>query len=163
MLKAQILSWEAVAPYNSYDSILEIPNGNNSYQNAWLTLQLRVKLNFVDSKNPLPGLTVFQGGIWYARDSVGYLFPLMDWPSHLTARFQSEFAERAEKTWNSQFMLITPRNYSGFGLSVFCKRRHCAAKRALPLSNVVDFWHGSAPQHITGGGTNARRGSTSND
>ncbi len=121
MLKAQILSWEAVAPYNSYDSILEIPNGNNSYQNAWLTLQLRVKLNFVDSKNPLPGLTVFQGGIWYARDSVGYLFPLMDWPSHLTARFQSEFAERAEKTWNSQFMLITPRNYSDLDYQCFAR------------------------------------------
>jgi hypothetical protein len=121
MLKAQILSSEAVAPYNSYDSILEIPSGNNSDENAWLTLQLRVKLNFVDSKNPLPGLSVFQGGIWYARDHDGYLFPLIDWPSHLTARFQSEFAQQAEKTWNWQFMLITPRNYSDLDYRCFAR------------------------------------------
>jgi hypothetical protein len=121
MLKAQILSSEAVAPYNGYDSILEFPNGNNSNENAWLTLQLRVKLNFVDSKNPLPGLTVFQGGIWYARDHNGYLFPLLDWPSHLMARFQSEYAQRAEKTWNWQFMLITPRNYSDLDYQCFAR------------------------------------------
>jgi len=119
MLKAQILSSEALPPYNTYDSILEIPNGNNSHQNAWLTLQLRVKLNFVDSKNPLPGLTFFQGGKWYARDTDKYLFPLLDWPPHLIARFQKEYAERAEKTWNWQFMLITPKNYSDLDYQCF--------------------------------------------
>src|SRR5215813_15531749 len=111
MLKAQILSSEAVAPYNTFDSILEIPNGTNPNQNAWLTLQLRVKLNFVDSRNPLPGLTVFQGGKWYAQDTDGYLFPLLDWPPHLIARFQREYAQRAEKTWNWQCVLTTPKNY----------------------------------------------------
>ena len=121
MLKAQILSSEAVAPYNGYDSILEIPNGNNSNQNAWLTLQLRVKLNFVDSKNPLPGFTVFQDRRWYARDHNGYLFPLIDWPSHLIARFQREYAQRAQKTWNWQFMLITPTNYSGLDYQCFTR------------------------------------------
>jgi len=79
MLKPRILAAEALAPYHEYDSILEIPNGNNPNQNAWLTLQLRVKLNFVDSKNPLPPLTVHQGGKWYAKDHDGYLFPLLDW------------------------------------------------------------------------------------
>jgi hypothetical protein len=121
MLKAQILSSEAVAPYNGYDSILEIPNGNNSNQNAWLTLQLRVKLNFVDSKNPLPGFTVFQDRRWYARDHNGYLFPLIDWPSHLMARFQREYAQQAQKTWNWQFMLITPTNYSGLDYQCFTR------------------------------------------
>ena len=88
MLKARIQASEALAPYDRYDSILEIPNGNNPDQNAWLTLQLRVKLNFVDSRNPLPGFTVFQGGKWYARDTDGYLFPLLDWRPHLITRFQ---------------------------------------------------------------------------
>jgi len=112
MLKAQILSSEAVAPYNTYDSTLEIPNGNNPNQNAWLTLQLRVHLNFVDSRHPHPPLTFHQGGKWYARDSNGYLFPLIDWRPHLIQRFLKEYAELAEKTWNWQFVLITPKNYS---------------------------------------------------
>ena len=112
MLKPKILAAEAVGPYNTYDSILEIPDGNNPNQNAWLTLQLRVKLNFVDSKHPHPPLTVQQGTEWYAKDHDGFLFPLLDWPPHLMARFQREYAERAEKTWNWQFLLITPKNYS---------------------------------------------------
>jgi hypothetical protein len=119
MLKAQILSSEAAWPYNTFDSILEIPKGNNSDQNAWLTLQLRVKLNFVDSTNPLAGLTVFQGGKWYAKDTDGYLFPLLDWPPHLIARFQREYAQRAEKTWNWQFLLITPKNYPDLDYQCF--------------------------------------------
>jgi hypothetical protein len=112
MFKAEIKASEASAPYNTYDSILEVPDGHDPNQNAWLTLQLRFKLNFADSKNPVAGLTVQRGGKWYAIDSDGYLFPLLDWPVHLIARFQHEFARLAEKTWNWQFVLITPRNYS---------------------------------------------------
>jgi hypothetical protein len=119
MLKAEIKASEATSPYNTYDSILEIPNGSNPDQNAWLTLQLRVRLNFVDSKNPSPGLTVVQGGKTYAKDSDGYLFPLLDWPPHLMARFQKEYAQRAEKTWNWQFVLITPKNYSDLDFQSF--------------------------------------------
>lgn len=112
MLKPEIRASEGLAPYNTYDSRLELPNGSDPDQHAWLTLQLRVKLNFVDSKNRVTGLTFFKDGKCYARDADGYLFPLVDWPPHLIARFQKEFAEVAEKTWNWQFMLITPRNYS---------------------------------------------------
>jgi len=74
MLKEQVTASEASAPYNIYDSILEKPKGNNPDQNAWLTLQLRVKLNFADSKNMVSGLTVVQGGKLFARDTDGYLF-----------------------------------------------------------------------------------------
>ena len=112
MLKAQIKAAEAIAPYNTYDSILEIPSGSDPNQNAWLTLQLRIKLNFADSKNLVPGLTVNQGGNFFAKDTDGYLFPLMDWPSHLVDRFNREFAQVAERTWNWQFLLVTPQNYS---------------------------------------------------
>src|SRR5580658_1973470 len=112
MFKAQIQAMATVSPYNTYDSVLERPSGNNFTQNAWLTLQLRIKLNFVDSKNPMPGLTVNQGGKFYAKDTDGYLFPLLDWPPFLIDRFQREFTARAEKTWNRQFLLITPKNYA---------------------------------------------------
>jgi hypothetical protein len=111
MLKPQILASEAIAPYNTYDSKLELPNGSDPDQHAWLTLQLRVKLNFVDSRNQVAGLTHFRDGKWYGQDADGYLFPLVDWPPHLIVRFQREYAERAENTWNWQFMLITPRDY----------------------------------------------------
>jgi hypothetical protein len=118
MLKAQVKASEAAAPYNTFDSVLEIPGGSDPNQNAWLTLQLRVKLNFADSKNMVPGLTVNQGGKFYAKDTDGYLFPLMDWPGHLITRFNREFAQIAEKTWNWQFLLITPRNYSDLDYQV---------------------------------------------
>jgi hypothetical protein len=112
MFKAQINAAEAVTPYNTYDSVLEKPSGSNLNQNAWLTLQLRIKLNFADSKNPVPGLTMYQGGKFYAKDSDGYLFPLLDWPPFLVTRFQREFTQRAEKTWNWQFLLVTPKTYA---------------------------------------------------
>jgi hypothetical protein len=100
------------APYNTYDSVLEKPNGNDPGQNAWLTLQLRIKLNFADSKNQVPGLTVNQGGKWFAKDNDGYLFPLLDWPAFLITRFQKSFVQVAEQTWNRQFILITPKTYA---------------------------------------------------
>ncbi len=113
MFKTQVKAEEGTAPYNTFDSVLEIPDGTDPNQNAWLTLQLRVKLNFADSKNPVPGLIVNQGGKFYAKDTDGYLFPILDWPAHLVTRFWREFAQVAERTWNWQFLLITPTSYAG--------------------------------------------------
>lgn len=113
MFKATIKAAEATAPYDTFDSILEIPSGSDPNQNAWLTLQLRIKLKFADSKNTVPGLTVQDStGRWCAKDSDGYLFPLLDWPAHLVDRFQREFIKVAEKAWNWQFVLKTPGTYS---------------------------------------------------
>lgn len=113
MFKATAKAAEATSPYNTYDSILERPSGSDPSQNAWLTLQLRIKLKFADSKNTVPGLTVQDStGRWCAKDSDGYLFPLLDWPAHLIDRFQREFITAAERAWNWQFVLITPNNYS---------------------------------------------------
>src|SRR5262245_3010042 len=111
MFKAEVKASEAAWPYNTYDSILEIPGGKDPKQNAWLTLQLRIRLNFVDSKNQVPGLTQMQGTKMCARDHNGYLFPLLDWPPHLIARFQREYVALAEKTWNWQFLMVTPKSY----------------------------------------------------
>ncbi|HEY6251557.1 MAG TPA: hypothetical protein VI685_16490, partial [Candidatus Angelobacter sp.] len=111
MFKAVVKADEASSPYDTYDSILERPNGSDPNQNAWLTLQLRIKLNFADSKNQVIPLTQQDNtGRWCARDSDGYLFPLLDWPAHLIDRFQREFIKVAERTWNWQFVLKTPGN-----------------------------------------------------
>lgn len=113
MLKAQVKAAEASAPYNTYDSVLERPSGANPNQNAWLTLQLRINLKFADANNKVPNLIVTDSaGVSYAKDHDGYLFPLLNWPAHLIARFQKEFIQVAEKTWNWQFLLKTPGNYS---------------------------------------------------
>jgi hypothetical protein len=113
MFKPIVKAGEATKPYDTYDSILERPGGSDPNQNAWLTLQLRIKLKFADSKNKVTNLTVQDNtGQWCARDTDGYLFPLLDWPAHLIDRFQREFIKVAERTWNWQFMLKTPGNYS---------------------------------------------------
>jgi hypothetical protein len=109
----RVVNWsETTWPYNGYDSVLDTPSGSDPSQNAWLTLQLRIQLNFVDSKNQ-SGRIVNQDGKFYARDADGYNFPILDWPSHLIQRFKREFVSRAEKTWNWQFQLTTPTDYSG--------------------------------------------------
>jgi hypothetical protein len=116
MFKADIKAEHGTAPYNTFDSRLERPSGENPNQNAWLTLQLRVRLNFADSTNATqtPGLIVqLPDGKYYAKDWSGYLFPILAWPPHLIRRFQQEFIKLAEKTWNWQFLLITPKTYSG--------------------------------------------------
>lgn len=112
MLKPIVRAGEAAAPYNGYDSVLEKPSGANPQQNAWLTLQLRVKLNFVDSKNPAAGKTYNSGANYFAKDWSGYLFPILDWPPHLVKRFEQNFVQRAERIWNRQFLLKTPKTYA---------------------------------------------------
>ena len=95
-----------------FDSSLEIPSGRNPRQNAWLTLEIKVAFNFADSRNPVAGLTQpGPAGNWFAKDSDGWLFPILDWPQLLKTRFCSEFQRVAENTWNYQFVLLTPRDY----------------------------------------------------
>ncbi len=124
MFKAEVKSFEASAPYNRYDSLLEVPNGKNPNQNAWLTIKLRVKLNFADKNNPVPGLTIQKNGKWYAQDwslnrTSGWLFPLLTWGDAYKDKFRKQFQQHAEKVWNWQFLLITPRNYSELDYTSF--------------------------------------------
>jgi hypothetical protein len=112
MFKAEVKSWEASAPFNRYDSLLQVPDGSNPNQNAWLTLKLRVKLNFADPKNPVPGLTCKVNNKWYAKDGDGWLFPLLHWGEEYKNKFTTQFQQHAQKVWNWQFVLITPKNYA---------------------------------------------------
>jgi len=109
-LKRIVTGSEASPPWDGFDSILEIPDGGDSRKNAWLTLQLRVKLNFCDSKNSTSDRLSQSGGKWFARDANGYLFPALDWTPDLTNSFMRGFVKRAEDTWNYQYLLVTPRD-----------------------------------------------------
>jgi hypothetical protein len=124
MFKAEVKSFEASAPFNGYDSRLDVPDGTNLNQNAWLTLTLRVKLNFADPKNPVPGLTIQRDGKWYAQDwsldrKSGWLFPLLHWGEAYKEKFRKQFQQHAEKVWNWQFVLITPRTYQDLDVTNF--------------------------------------------
>lgn len=72
---------------NGVTGELEVPSGNNSFQNAWLTLTLGYGLNFLDRR--VLGCVEGAGGAgpiivqdknlgWCARDSDDYLFPILD-------------------------------------------------------------------------------------
>ncbi len=125
MFKAKIKASEARAPFNTYDSLLEVPSGLVSTQNAWLTLTLRVNLNFVDSKQAPKGAgnadkrVRGRDGKWYAKDWDGWLFPMLDWPASFKEHFQKKFQEHAEKVWNFQFLLLTPTNYAELDFTDF--------------------------------------------
>lgn len=111
MFKAKVSAAEARAPFDGYDSLLEVPDGRNPNQNAWLTLQLKVKLNFADSNNRTPHIRKI-GGKYYAQDLNGWLFPVLDWPVNFQTIFRNGYKQHAEKVWNYQFLLITPNNYA---------------------------------------------------
>ena len=106
-------------PHKTHDSSLKKPTEGVSDpdQNAWLTVETKIALNFVDSTNPLPSRTVQApskpGGPlrWYARDSRDWEFPMLDWTQDLKAKFAKGVQDRGEKTWNYRFLLVTPKDY----------------------------------------------------
>jgi len=57
----------------------------------------------------------------------------MDWPSHLIARFQREYAKRAEDTWNWQFLLKTPKDYSDLDYQCFAGAGYTVRPNVLCL------------------------------
>ncbi|HXI22018.1 MAG TPA: hypothetical protein VNH46_13070 [Gemmatimonadales bacterium] len=119
--RTRIAGSAAPAPFNHYESLLEVPSGRDPRQNAWLTINLKVKLNFVDKKNPGDN-TVHQDGKWYAKDADGYLFPLLTWGDGWRNRFTTLFQRHAEKVWNYRFLLTTPKTYAGLDYSSPLKR-----------------------------------------
>lgn len=100
-----------------FESELEKPDGRNLNQNAWLTLHLKVQLNFVDRTNLTSDRASMSAGKAVARDWNGNLFPLVDWDAASRKQFVDAFA-RAEKVWNYQFLLITPTTYEDLDIEV---------------------------------------------
>jgi hypothetical protein len=113
-IKKQISASTADFGTGKFDSELELPTRNQLSQNAWLTLTLKVYLNFADSKNKADNI-VMQGSSAFAKDLDGWLFPILDWgnvPAYV-ADLNKIFQTRAEKAWNWQFLLKTPKDYGG--------------------------------------------------
>jgi hypothetical protein len=92
-------------------SVLEIPDGRNCLQNAWLTITINYSLDFVDKKN-LSNYAYIKAGKAYAKDANEKEIPLRDWDSQSTVEFNRRFA-KAEEFWNYKFLLLTPADYSG--------------------------------------------------
>ena len=104
--------YDYVSNYD-YDSYLEIPNGTNSLQNAWLTIVINYEIKFADSKNPIPGLIFTRPDGVFAKDSDGAFFPIDDWDGKSRVKFEEKF-KRGGCFWNRNFLLVTPNGFSRF-------------------------------------------------
>ncbi len=142
---------------------LEIPNGTNPQQNAWLTLTLGYGLTFMDRNTPASGGTdpnerilIYSGSAWYARDTSGYMFPVLDWTMSAIELFHKKFRQ-AEDIWNQKFQIITPPDYAELHYrsgadtirpNVLCLFRMASGARNSQNFNVVrldpsvtEVWH----------------------
>ncbi len=97
---------------NVFDSHLEIPTSGDPHHNATLTLTLRYKLEFADSKNRVAGVIVERDGTPRALDRDNFAHFIDDWDPQSRSKFATAML-RAENIWTYKFMLVTPRTYSG--------------------------------------------------
>ncbi len=96
----------------TFDSHLEIPTSGDPHHNATLTLVLRYKLEFADSKTRVPGVIVNIEGSARARDGTGFAQYITDWDDQSRLNF-TRLMWRSQKIWTYKFMLIPPRSYGG--------------------------------------------------
>ena len=96
----------------TFDSHLEIPTSGDPHHNATLTLVLRYKLEFADSKTRVPGVIVDIEGTPRARDGAGVAQYITDWDDQSRSNF-TRLMWRSQKIWTYKFMLIPPLNYDG--------------------------------------------------
>ena len=99
---------------------IEKPNGRDPFQNAWLTLTLGYRLNFIDSRvNGVIDSGDYKGqpiiikddemGIC-ARDAGDYLFPILDWGHKERTTFARLF-QMGERIWNYKFLIKPPEDW----------------------------------------------------
>ena len=124
-------------------STLEVPNGTNAQQNAWLTITINYELNFIDSRNPSSKVTL-RNGKGYIRDLDNIEFAVRDWDLSSRSDFVRRF-NKGEDFWNYKFLLITPRNYEGLDFD-------CITKGVACRPNVICLFRlksGGSPNHLT--------------
>jgi hypothetical protein len=97
---------------DEFHSTLEMPDGRNPNQNAWLTITLNYGITFVDGRTP-NGIAYRSGGHFVVKDSNRREFPLRDWDMASMSDFVKRF-QKAEQFWNYKFLLITPDDYDKF-------------------------------------------------
>lgn len=103
-------------PSGKFDSLLEVPTSGDPNHNAMLSITLRYKLNFADSKNQVAGVIVRRDQAFKAQDAEGFAHPILDWDRPSIDNFSRAF-QRGERIWNLKFLLVTPRSYSGLDFS----------------------------------------------
>ena len=126
-----------------FSSTLEIPNGSNALQNAWLTITINYELNFVDSRN-LSSKAVLRNRQAFIKDADNDEFPLRDWDQPSRSDFIRRF-DKGEDFWNYKFLLITPPDYDGFDFQ-------CMSKGLVCRPNVICLFRlksGGSPNHLT--------------
>jgi hypothetical protein len=94
-----------------YNSKLEVPDGRDPNQNAWLTITLKVNLRFADVNQPCGIVEVKNKVEGMVRDSDHRVYHIRNWDSPSVAQFTRAFFQRGEKYWNRRFTLITPQDY----------------------------------------------------
>jgi hypothetical protein len=131
---------------NEFDSRLEVPNGKDPSQNAWLTITVNYTLNFVDSKNQVPGLIVNQAGKFYAKPSnpKANMCPIKDWDLASRSDFVKRFA-KAESFWNYRFLLITPQDYDAFDFTSWAGPGWICRPNVICLFRLKS---GGSPNHL---------------
>lgn len=129
-----------------FESILELPDGRNPQQNAWLTITINYTLNFADSKNPVSGLIVKDGGKFYARPSnpKAKTVPIKDWDLASRSDFVRKFA-KAESFWNYKFLLQTPDDYDAFDFTSWSGPGWICRPNVLCLFRLKS---GGTPNHL---------------
>jgi hypothetical protein len=103
--------------FDNYESVLELPSGHDHKQNAWLTITLKVHVNFVSSTTTglEPKVAKQADGKTYARDWSGWLFPIKDWDNTTMDDFNKGYQKHGENVWNYKFLLL-PQGYAGLDL-----------------------------------------------
>jgi hypothetical protein len=137
--------WDSISTLE-FESSLEMPKRGDPTQNAWLTITINYTLNFVDSRNPVSGLTVIQDGKYYAKDSnkTPILFPIKDWDLQSRAEFAKRFAT-GESFWNYKFVLITPPDYDAFDFTTFSGPGWICRPNVICLFRLKN---GGSPNHL---------------
>jgi hypothetical protein len=114
-----------------FNSSLEIPDGRNPSQNAWLTITINYALNFVDSRNPTANVRL-KNRKGYIKDSNGDEFELRDWDYASQRDFNARFVKGAS-FWNYKFLLITPHDYSGLDFESLAGPGWCCRPNVICL------------------------------
>src|SRR6185312_13762863 len=89
-------------------------------QNAWLTLTLRIYINFVDPPGGGLSNVVTKAGKTYVRDwsgaGPGWEFPILPWAPDDKRRFSEYVQKHGEAFWNYRCTLLTPATYTELDL-----------------------------------------------
>jgi len=95
-----------------FSSLLEVPDGRNPNQNAWLTITINYSLDFLDSNN-LGGAIYKKQDKFYVKDfdKPPKEFLIRDWDAQSQIEFNRKFNKGAE-FWNYKFLLMTPPDYN---------------------------------------------------